>query len=103
MTVNANMAKYETFEILGRKALFTPSRIDRSTVPAGLYAYDLRHSDNGSGMACELKDNILVNHLGTVLTREAVSDSDKGVALNYKKYNFLGERTTLDEFLHLPL
>lgn len=40
--VNAYDGEYEAFEILGQDALFSNFRIDRSTVPDGLYAYDLR-------------------------------------------------------------
>ncbi|MBO6231653.1 MAG: hypothetical protein J6O50_13935 [Ruminiclostridium sp.] len=42
-------------------ALFTNSRLDRTTIPEGLYAYDLR--DECDGNINELKEFVLVNHL----------------------------------------
>lgn len=36
--INANEADYERFEILGHDALFTCLRIDRKSLPEGLYA-----------------------------------------------------------------
>lgn len=47
MRVNARQEEYEYVELFGKPALFTNSPIDRSTVPEGWYAYDLR----GSGYA----------------------------------------------------
>ena len=45
MKLNANDETYEILEICGQTVLFTSARIDRETVPDGLYAYDLRHDD----------------------------------------------------------
>lgn len=59
----------ETFNpvlLLNKPAMFTNARIDRDTVPAGLFAYDIRHSDNGRAVAVE--KNVTVNHMGTVIT-----------------------------------
>ncbi len=68
--INANETGYEHFEILGSDALFTNIRIDRKTLPNGLYAYDLRDCDDYSGDPAELKSNVIVNHWGTVITKE---------------------------------
>lgn len=96
--INANETSYERFEILGREALFTDLRIDRKTLPNGLYAYDLRDCDDCSGDPCEVKSFVLVNHWGTVIVKEPIEGADDGVLLDDDDYNYLGEDMTLDKF-----
>lgn len=99
-SINANEDDYERFEILGHDALFTNARIDRKTLPEGLYAYDLRDSDDCSGTPSELRKFVLVNHWGTVILKEKIEGADEGVILNEMDYNYLGENVTLDEFVN---
>ena len=96
--INANEADYERFEILGHDALFTCLRIDRKTLPEGLHAYDIRDSDDCDGTPSEVKKFVMVNHWGTVVTREPIEGADEGIVLEDKDYNYLGENMTLDEF-----
>ncbi len=96
--INANETGYERFEILGRDALFTSLRIDRKSLPEGLYAYDLRDCDDCSGDPCEVKSFVLVNHWGTVIVKEPIEGANDGVILNEDDYNYLGEEMTLEEF-----
>ena len=96
--INANETGYERFEILGRDALFTSLRIDRKSLPEGLYAYDLRDCDDCSGDPCEVKSFVLVNHWGTVIVKEPIEGADEGITLDENDYNYLGEEMTLEEF-----
>ena len=96
--INANEADYEHFELLGHDALFTNLRIDRKTLPEGLYAYDIRDSDDCDGMPSEVRKFVMINHWGTVITREPIEGADEGIVLNDDDYNYLGEEMTLDEF-----
>ena len=96
--INANEADYEKFEVLGHDALFTSLRIDRKTLPEGLYAYDLRDCDDCTGDPCQLKNYVMVNHWGTVVVREPIEGADEGIDLDKKDYNYLGKEITLDEF-----
>lgn len=96
--INASEADYERFEVLGRDALFTCLRIDRKSLPEGLYAYDLRDCDDCSGTPCQLKNFVMVNHWGTVVVREPIEGADNGIDLDEDDYNYLGENMTLDEF-----
>lgn len=73
------MARYnameETFteiEVLGKPALFHDMRIDRNTVPKGLYLYEVRHDDEGWGDPVQIAKGIMVNHFGSIITREQV-------------------------------
>ena len=95
--VNAKTEEYETFFILGQDALFTNSRLDRTTIPDGLYAYDLR--DECDGNINELKEFVLVNHWGTVLVKEPIEGADRGVQIKPYDYNFIGGDMTVDEFM----
>ncbi len=97
--INANEADYEKFEILSHDALFTNMRIDRKTLPEGLYAYDLRDCDSCSGDPSELKSYVMVNHWGTVITKEPIEGADDGIVLNERDYNYLGEDMTIEEFV----
>ena len=96
--IDANETDYERFEILGHEAIFTCMRIDRKTLPEGLCAYDLRDSDDCDGTPSELKTFVMVNHWGTVITKEPIEGADEGIVLNDDDYNYLGEDMTLEEF-----
>ncbi len=98
--VNAKNEEYESFFILGQDALFTNARIDRTTIPEGLYAYDLR--DTCDGNINELKDFVLVNHWGTVLVKEPIPGASEGVRIKPYDYNYIGDTMTVDEFMSEP-
>ncbi len=70
MRANAMKEIFEEITVLGNPALFTGGRIDRQTVPVGLYAYDVRHDDDQQGIPCQIAKYIMVNHWGTILLIE---------------------------------
>lgn len=84
---NAMTAAFEEVTVYGQPALFTSLRIDRGTVPDGLYLYELRHADEDWSDPCQLARGILVNHYGTVLTREPIQLPIEG-ALNMNPGDF---------------
>ena len=45
MNYDARKVTYQEVTIFDRPALFTECRIDRATVPEGVYRYELRHGD----------------------------------------------------------
>lgn len=96
--VNASEISYEGFSIFDREALFTNYRIDRSTVPEGLYAYDLR--DECDGEICQLKPHVLVNHWGTILVREPFEGAAVGIEVTPDDYSYEGYTLTLTEFMN---
>ena len=63
MSYDAKKAAYQEVTILGRPALFAECRIDNSTVPKGLYRYELRHGDENWGDPVSLSRNIIVKLL----------------------------------------
>ena len=70
MSYDAKQATYQEVTILGKPALFTECRLDRTTVPEGVYRYELRHADEDWGEPATLSRSIVVNYYGSVLTRE---------------------------------
>ena len=68
MTVDAREERFELVEVLGHPMLFTCLRVDRSTVPNGLYLYEVRNDDDQCGLPVEIGRWVMVNHWGTLLS-----------------------------------
>ena len=98
MSVNARKEKYEHIELFGKPALFTNSRIDRTTVPEGFCCYDLRGSDYDPGRPVTIENQVSVNHAGAVLTPEPVTIPQEGFRRLRDNIHFLGESLTLADF-----
>lgn len=59
----------EIYDIDGVRAAYIDLRVARSTVPAGVHAYELRDtSDNGGWYMGNIEDYVVVNHAGTMFT-----------------------------------
>lgn len=91
--------KLDVIEVLDRRALFSNGRLMPEQIPEGLYAYDLRHSDDG-GRFCAIEPKVGVNHGGTVLMRDILDFGKNGyIPLDEDtEPNFLGEEMTAEEF-----
>lgn len=91
--------KLDVIEVLDRRALFSNGRLMPEQIPEGLYAYDLRHSDDGDRF-CSIESKVGVNHGGTVLMRDILDFGESGyIPLDeYTEPNFLGETMTASEF-----
>lgn len=76
-----NDKKYEVVELLGNKVLFTSLRIRNSEVPIGLFKYELRHADADGMTPCEISNQIMVNHYGTILTNKHIPMLHNGCTL----------------------
>ncbi|MFR9514441.1 MAG: LPD28 domain-containing protein [Rikenellaceae bacterium] len=85
---------FEKIEINNREALFTNGRIDRDKVPQGYYAYDIRHGDDDDMEAATIEPEVMVNHFGTILTKEFIGMTENGYTPIYD-INFLGEEVEL--------
>lgn len=75
---NAMEETYTEIKVLGKPALFHNMRLDRNTVPKGLYLYEVRHDDEGWGAPAQIAKGILVNHFGSILTREPIKLPSNG-------------------------
>ena len=74
---NIQDESFDSMTVNGIPALFTNFRIDRNVVPEGLYAYDIRESDDGRRFAT-IEPEVMVNHAGTILTREKLVMGENG-------------------------
>ena len=90
--------EYELVEIADQTALFTNKRITDADIPKGMYCYHLRSGDNGD--FCAIEKSVLVNHAGSIITKEPVALGEKGcIELNENSSpNFLGENMSLYMF-----
>ena len=102
MSINAKEENYELMEMIGQTVLFTNMRIDRSTVPEGLYAYDVRHDDDCTGEICEIKPSVMVNHWGTIICKEQIEMDDYWHSrfVDENDYSYTGDTATREEFIN---
>lgn len=84
-------------EIDSRIVLFTNMRLDRDTVPDGLFCYDARDSDRLDGSFAEVKPHVTINHWGTILSREAFPMNEYG-SYYPEDWGYLSEDMTLEEY-----
>lgn len=106
MLYDANKEKYEEELLFGHPVLFTPERIDRSTLPDGLYKYELRHDDECQGVICELASSIIVNFWGTIITNKEIQVPEHGLIIDEGKdfgYSHKNSRTIAEYQKNYPL
>ena len=93
--------KYQRIELFGMPTLFSNGRIDRNALPEGLYAYDLRGSDDDPGMPVTLESFVVVNHAATVITAKPIELPSAGfLHLGEDGLNFIDGEQTVKEFLN---
>ena len=97
---------FEEVTVLDKPMLFTCQRIDRATVPKGLYMYEVRHDDDMRGDPVEIANWIMVNHWGTLISNEPLkltpSRSVNNAYLDIdpkKDWNYEGVETTVAEYM----
>lgn len=91
--------KLDVIEVIDRRALFSNGRLLPEEIPEGLYAYDLRESDDGNRFI-SIEPKVGVNHGGTVLMKEMLDFGESGyIPLDEDSDpNFLGYTMTPQEF-----
>ncbi len=100
--VNANEVTFELIMVDDIPAIFTNSRVSNDSVPKGLFCYDIRHDDLCRGIACEIKPFILVNHWGSIITKEKIP-LENGSHYLADDLNYLGYPMRLDEFIRTDI
>lgn len=96
--------KLDVIELLDRKALFSNGRLAPEEIPEGLYAYDLRFSDEQDRFV-SIEPKVGANHGGTVLMRELLDFGESG-AISFTEDsspNFLSEEMTVKEFIEADM
>lgn len=88
--VNAMYAHFEEVTVTGIPALFTPQRIDHTTVPTGMFQYEIRHDDVDWCDPGQLAKGVMVNFYGTLLTSNPVQLGADG-KLDFEPFQFVYE------------
>lgn len=96
---DAGKEAFERAEVDGVEVLFLNARLDRDTVPAGLFCYDVRELKGFRGIAAKLEPFVAVNHFGTVLSKEPFPMQEGFYKIWGEGLNYLGERMTVEEYL----
>ena len=106
MSVNAMKETFEDVTVLGHPMLFVCARVERDTVPAGLYMYEVRHDDDCQGDPVQIANWIMVNHWGTLISNKQVRLEPSKNGNNAYRYinpendwNYEGIVTTVKEYM----
>ena len=91
MRYKASELSYERVRVFGRTGFFTNERIQKDSVPEGVFQYEVRHDDLCQGIPCEVAKGILVNFWGTLLTLTELPE----VELN--GYQYIDDDNWIDE------
>lgn len=97
---------FEEVTVLDKPMLFTCLRIDRATVPKGLYMYEVRHDDDMRGDPVQIANWIMVNHWGTLISSEPLKLTPSKTVNNAyldidpeKDWNYEGVEATISEYM----
>lgn len=103
---DAMLEQYERVTVLGLPMLFTNSRIDRESVPKGLFLYEVRHDDDQQGDPVQLGKWIMVNHWGTLISNKPIKlEPSPSIDNAYRDidpeddWNYEGEEATIQEYM----
>ena len=94
-----NNMEFEVVEFGGQYALFCNERIYPDQMPEGFYKYEFRHDEVND--FCTLENSVIVNHSGTLITREPIELGEDGY-INLTEEttpNFIGDTLYLEDFV----
>lgn len=98
--------KGELVEVFGIPVLFIQQRIDKSALPDGIWAYDVRHNDM-EGDPASIEPHVTVNYYATILTHQAL-DLGEGNCLMLGNIlsddyglNFIGDEMSMEDWVAL--
>lgn len=101
---SADVLHYEQIHFLNKTVLFTPSRIDRTSVPKGVHCYEVQHDDAHRGIITMIGHHITVNFWGTILSSQKIGLDRNGYrGIDEKRdIKFLDKSVlTLKEYLNI--
>jgi hypothetical protein len=97
--VNVMNKKFYEAELLGIRALYTELHTDKSSIPDGMYCYDLRHGDDDS-FPSAVENSVAVNYYGTILTTEKLNfGTEDFLPIDCDSFGFTGEIFCPKDFL----
>ena len=68
----------EIVSVKGIECEFFDIRIDRNSIPEGKFFYEVRHADEDWCFPCQVKEGILVNFYGTLVSDVALPLDERG-------------------------
>ena len=94
--------KYQEIEIFDVPGLFSNGRIDPTTIPEGMYVYDLRGSDDDPGQPITVENHVTVNHAGSIITAKPLDLGEDGrlTFTEEEGLNFVGGEISAYKFLN---
>ncbi len=102
MALDARKESFFLVDTDGYICLFTNMRLDRDTIPAGLYCYDVRDADC-DGTFAEIQPFVLVNHWGTIISKEPIPLNEYGCYWPEQEEFYLPPSVTLDAFVNTSI
>ena len=79
---DATKEHFVNVKVFGRNMIFNDMRLDPDTIPSDLYVYEVR-DDDCNGKPCEVCKYVMVNFLGTLISKEPISTPKWIRYLNY--------------------
>ncbi len=87
----------EEVGLMGRTGCFTELRVDKETVPEGVYCYELRHGDD-DGFPVSVEENVRVNYFGAVVLAEKLElGEEKALQFGYEDFGYTGGQVYLSQ------
>ncbi len=106
MRINAMNEEFEEVEVFGYPMIFTCLRVDRDSVPKGLYMYEVRHGDECDGDPVQIGERIIVNHWGTIISNRPIklyTDTRNNLGFRdinpEEDWNYFGSEITVSEYM----
>lgn len=94
MRYDANQVRYMKVRVKGTDALFCEVRIEKETIPEGLHMYQVRHDEEDWTEPVQIKNYILVNFLGTLVTKEPLlTQEEPTIYLEEGDFEMVSERS----------
>lgn len=79
MRVDYRTERFEIVSVCGILCGFNDMRIDRDTIPAGKYQYEVAGDDDSGGDPARVQKGVLVNFFGTLVCDEPLPVGEDGI------------------------
>ncbi len=99
MEVPEQAEEYQQAEFYDVPALFSNGRVDRESLPEGIFCYELRGADYDPGHPLTVEEYVKVNHAATILTAVPVTMPEQKSLRLGDGLNFTGGEQTIPEYL----
>lgn len=93
---DATAMEFEITTLFDKRVLFSEFKIERTTVPKGLYMYEIRHANNDNHNPIEINGSVFINFYGTILSKDPIP----GQAINSEEdFSYEGYLVTVREYM----